>query len=52
VVPGKRFATVNPTPPWIRLRRDMFDLVMNPPCGVFFWIWEMGARAVIPEAPS
>src|SRR2546430_15010080 len=45
VVPGMRFATVNPTPPWIRLRRDMFDLVMSPPSGVFFWISEIGAAS-------
>src|SRR5262245_10657250 len=28
MVPGMRFATVNPTPPSMKLRREMFDLVM------------------------
>jgi hypothetical protein len=29
VVPGMRFATVNPTPASMKLRREMFDLVMG-----------------------
>src|SRR6478609_6130714 len=29
VVPGIRFATVNPTPPSMNLRREIFDLVMG-----------------------
>src|SRR4029453_12076890 len=28
MVPGMRFATVNPTPPSMKLRREIFDLVM------------------------
>src|SRR2546430_14843032 len=28
VVPGMRFSTVNPTPPSMSLRREMFDMVM------------------------
>jgi hypothetical protein len=28
MVPGMRFATVNPTPPSMKLRREMFDLVL------------------------
>src|SRR5262249_5592207 len=49
VVPGMRFATVNPTPPSMKLRREIFDLVIFLPPGVFFWMCEMGASVPIPK---
>src|SRR5437660_11929550 len=41
LVPGMRFATVNPTPPSMNLRREMFDLVMGSSLAYFSLQWNL-----------
>jgi hypothetical protein len=45
MVPGMRFATVNPTPPSMKLRREIFDLVRVSSLRYFLLMCAMGAAS-------